>query len=326
MPLLARFLLPPANADSGAALRLPFAAELSRGGGLRPGSRRRIRQGLAWLAWTLLVIAAARPQWLGEPVQLPLAGRDLMLAVDVSGSMAQQDYRLNGYAVSRLDVVKAVAGRFIERRKGDRLGLVLFGTRAYLQTPLTFDRETVKAMLSEAVIGLAGRDTAIGDAIALAVKRLMQQPEDNRVLVLLTDGSNTAGELSPTDAARVAAQARVRIYTIAIGGGRAGQRSPFGMLLQPGTDVDPAALTAIAQATGGRYFEASDAGQLEGVYAALDQLEPSIRDSRSYRPMQSLFAWPAAAALLISIALALWSLPWHTGWARRDAGNGDAAG
>lgn len=309
LPLLARWLLPPAPTDVGRALRVPFYRDLhgvSQGGHGRP---RRWRHVLAWLAWALLVLAAARPQWLGEPVQLPVAGRDLMLAVDVSGSMAQEDYRLGSRTVTRLDVVKAVAGRFIERREGDRLGLVLFGTRAYVQTPLTHDRDTVRTMLREAVIGLAGRDTAIGDAITLAVKRLREQPEDNRVLILLTDGANTAGSVDPIDAARLAAQNRVRIYTIGIGGGPVGVRSPFGMLLKQGSDLDPATLAAIASFSGGRFFQATDTAQLEQVYAELDRLEPSIRDSRSLRPMKPLFVWPAGVALMITLLLTLGTLP-----------------
>jgi len=261
------------------------------------------------LAWALLVLAAARHQWLGEPVSLPVSGRDLMLAVDVSGSMQQEDYRLGNRPANRLDVVKAVAGRFIERREGDRLGLILFGSRAYLQPPLTYDRDTVRTMLDDSVIGLAGRETAIGDAIALAVKRLEQQPEDNRVLILLTDGANTAGNIAPLDAARLAARAKVRIYTIGIGGGPVGVRSPFGMLLQHGSDLDPATLKAIAEETGGRYFQSTDTAQLEQVYDELDRLEPSVRDQRSYRPMQSLFMWPAGVSLLISLGLAAGALP-----------------
>jgi Ca-activated chloride channel family protein len=293
----------------GKALRLPFYGELA---GLEAGGRSRIgrlRRLLAWLAWALLVLAAARPQWLGEPVSLPVSGRDLMLAVDVSGSMEQEDYRLGGRPVNRLEVVKAVAGRFIERRKGDRLGLILFGSRAYLQTPLTYDRTTVQAMLSEAVIGLAGRETAIGDAIALGVKRLREQPEDNRVLILLTDGTNTAGNVAPLDAARLAAQAKVRVYTIGIGGGPVGVRTPFGMLMQQAADLDPATLQAIAEETGGRYFQATDTEQLEQVYDELDRLEPSVRDTRTYRPMRALYVWPAGAALLIAVGLAIGALP-----------------
>jgi Ca-activated chloride channel family protein len=305
LPLLARFLLPPSRPAVARALRLPVLHPLSRletGATAGPG---RIGRLLAWIAWVLLVLAAARPQWLGDPVNLPVSGRDLMLAVDISGSMEQPDYVLDGRPVSRLDLVKAVAGRFVERRAGDRLGLVLFGSRAYLQTPLTYDRGTVQTMLNEAVIGLAGRETAIGDAIALAVKRLREQPEDNRVLILLTDGASTAGSLSPQDAARLAAQAAVRIYTIGIGGGPVGVRTPFGTLMQRPGDLDPETLRAVAEETGGRFFEATDTDQLEAVYAELDRLEPSVRDSRTYRPMQSLFVWPAAASLLLSAWVAV---------------------
>ena len=319
--LLSRFL-PPARGAAGGALRLPFYRELPGSGATNSGSGTAVSRAIAWLAWGLLVLAAARPQWLGEPVSLPVSGRDLMLAVDISGSMEQEDYELNGRAVNRLELVKVVAGRFIERRKGDRLGLILFGTRAYVQTPLTHDRKTVQAFLDDSVIGLAGRETAIGDALALAVKRLRDQPEDNRVLILLTDGANTAGNIAPLDAAKVAAEVGVRIYTIGIGGGQVGVRTPFGMrLLRRGGDLDPQTLQAIAQATGGRFFQATDANELERVYEELDRLEPSERDSRSYRPLHTLFHWPAGLALLLSIGLALRRLPlmWRTRTAGREA-------
>lgn len=309
LPFVARWLLPAAPMRLGQALQLPFYAELPTLGANATKNTGRLRHLLAWLAWALLVLAAARPQWLGEPVHLPVTGRDLMLAVDISGSMEQEDYRLNGRSANRLDVVKAVAGRFIERREGDRLGLILFGSRAYLQTPLTYDRDTVRTMLNEAVIGLAGRETAIGDAIALAVKHLQKQPADNRVLILLTDGANTAGNIAPQDAARLATQAATRIYTIGIGGGPVGVRTPFGMLMQQGSDLDPATLKAIAKETHGRYFQATDATQLEQVYNELDRLEPSVRDTRSFRPLRALFMWPAGAALLITMGLALMTMP-----------------
>jgi Ca-activated chloride channel family protein len=325
LPWLLRRLLPAAPPRAGRALRLPFYHELAEGQRAPRGPSGRMRQVLALLAWVLLVLAAARPQWLGEPVELPLAGRDLMLAVDVSGSMDHEDYRLNGRPVNRLDVVKAVAGRFIDRREGDRAGLILFGSRAYLQTPLTYDRETVRTMLEEAVIGLAGRETAVGDAIALAVKRLKEQPQDNRVLILLTDGANTAGNLEPRQAARLAALAGVRVYTVGIGGGPVGIRTPIGVLAQKGSGLDPETLQAIADATGGRYFQATDTAQLEQVYAELDRLEPSVRDSRSFRPLKAIYMWPAAAALLLSIGLALGGLRLEL-VIRRNAGIGDEPG
>ncbi len=307
LPLLAR-LLPPARPATGSALRLPW---LQTNGALElAGSPRRHRLGLtlAWLAWALLVLATARPEWLGDPVRLPVAGRDLMLAVDVSGSMENQDYLLDGRPANRLDVVKSVAGRFIERRQGDRLGLILFGSRAYLQTPLTQDRATVQTMLDESVIGLAGRETAIGDAIALAVKRLRDREDDNRVLILLTDGTQTAGTLAPQEAAKLAAKAGVRVYTIGIGGGALGVQTPFGMLRRQASDLDPATLEAIAQATGGRYFQAMDTARLEAIYEELDRLEPSERDARTFRPLQSLYVWPAGAALMLALVVGLLGL------------------
>jgi Ca-activated chloride channel family protein len=304
LPLLALWL-PPARPQLGRALHLPFYRDLVD---LEQGNRRHSSLGrriLTWLTWLLLVVAASRPQWLGEPINLPVSGRDLMLAVDVSGSMEQNDYQLNGKYVNRLDVVKTVAGNFIERREGDRLGLILFGSRAYVQTPLTYDRATVQTLLQDSVIGLAGRETAIGDAIALAVKRLREQPKDNRVLILLTDGANTAGDIAPLDAAKLATQSGVRIYTIGIGGGQVGVGTPFGTLMQQASGLDPETLENIARESGGHYFHATDTTQLEQVYQELDRLEPSTRDSRSYRPIQALFVWPAGLALLLSIGLAL---------------------
>lgn len=316
LPWLVRRLAPPAPVDSGRALALPFLHELPPSATAAASGIDRPRRVLAWLAWLLLVAAAAQPQWVGEPVQLPVAGRDLMLAVDISGSMGQEDYLLSGRPVDRLAVVKSVAGEFIARREGDRLGLVLFGTRAYLQTPLTYDRATVRQMLDEAVIGLAGRDTAIGDAIAVAVKRLKEEVAENRVLILLTDGANTGGNIAPLDAARVAERAGVRIYTIGIGAGQVGRRTPFGMLARLASDLDPATLQAIATTTGGRFFEAGDSTQLAQVYTELDRLEPSERDSRSFRPLHALYLWPGAAALLLSIGLALSLIPRRAGVAR----------
>jgi Ca-activated chloride channel family protein len=305
LPWLVRRLLPPAPAAAARWLRLPFYAELTAGA-VQPRTGSRVRRLLPWLVWLLLLTAAARPQWLGPPLELPLAGRDLMLAVDLSGSMAQVDFELGGRPVDRLTAVKAIAGDFVARRHGDRLGLVLFGSRAYVQTPLTHDRETVRAMLDDAVIGLPGRETAIGDAIALAVKRLREQPEGNRILVLLTDGANTAGRLAPRAAARLAAEHGVRIYTIGIG--RASRTGPLVSLARPGTELDPATLTAIAEETGGRYFPAPDTTRLSAVYAELDRLEPNVRTVRSLRPARPLFAWPAGLALLLSLATALGSL------------------
>ncbi len=305
LPLLAR-LLPPAQQSVGPALRLPFYADLQVLHSARRGRVVWWRLVIAALAWLALVLAVARPQWVGEPIGLPVAGRDLMLAVDISESMRQADYELDGQAVSRLAAVQSVAAEFIERREQDRLGLILFGTQAYLQTPMTFDATTVATMLRDSVVGLAGQQTAIGDAIGLAVKRLREQPEGQRILVLLTDGDNTAGVLDPLEAANLAAQAGVRVYAIGIGGGEVGIRTPFGMrLLRQGSDFDPTTLKEIARITDGRFFVASSREELEAIYADLDRLEPNARDERTYRPRRALFIWPAGAALLLSTGLAI---------------------
>ena len=303
LPALMRLLLPPARPISGRALRLPPRTLLAGITATSDRSRRRWR--LAGLVvWLLLVLAAARPQWLADPVALPVSGRDLILAVDISGSMEQEDYELGGRPSTRLSVVKAAAARFILRRAQDRIGLILFGSRPYVQTPLTYDRDTVEQMLREAVVGMAGRDTAIGDAIGLAVKRLREQPEDNRVLVLLTDGDNTTGTLDPLQAAALAAESGVRIYTIGLGG-RVGEQGAGGYrLARSGADLDPATLQLVASETGGRSFVATDSRQLAEVYAALDRLEPSVRDYRTFRPATDLYPLPAGAALVLSALFA----------------------
>ncbi len=298
LPWLARRLLPPAQARQ-AALRVPFLEDFeelaAEGNGIGPGWGRRW---LALVAWLLLVTAAARPQWQGEPVPLPLEGRDLMLAVDLSGSMAERDFTLGGQWVDRLTATKVVVSDFIERRKGDRIGLILFGDHAYLQAPLTHDRKTVERLLQEAFIKMAGQKTAIGDAIGLAVKRLRGK-KGEKVLILVSDGENTAGEMDPIKAAQIAREEGLRIYTIGIGSESA--MGPFG--LAAGGGLDEETLKAIARITGGRYFRARDTRQLAQIYQEIDKLEPVAAEKRVYRPVKELFFWPLAAALLLSCGL-----------------------
>jgi Ca-activated chloride channel family protein len=285
-------------------LRVP-SATLFDYGATGPHSRSRpLAWVLAWAAWILLVGAAARPQWLGEPIEIPVSGRDLLLAVDLSGSMETEDFAVAGQTVDRLTATRWVARDFIRRRVGDRIGLILFGERAYVQTPLTFDRETVTVLLDESAIGLAGRKTAIGDAIGLAVKRLKDRPAENRVLVLLTDGANTAGVLDPLRAADLAARHGVRIYTIGVGAEQVLVNSPFGTRrLNPSQDLDEASLKQIAERTGGRYFRARDTAELVQIYALLDDLEPVEQDQRVFRPRRELYPWPGGAALAVAGAL-----------------------
>ncbi|MDZ4153439.1 VWA domain-containing protein, partial [Methylicorpusculum sp.] len=261
---------------------------------------------LAIAAWVLLVIAVSRPQWLGEPIEQTVSGRDLMLAVDLSGSMEEQDFVINKQRVDRLTATKFVAADFINRRVGDRVGLILFGTQAYLQTPLTFDRKTVITLLNESAIGLAGDNTAIGDAIGLAVKRLKNQQANSRVLILLTDGANTAGEVSPIKAAELAAENQLKIYTIGIGADEMQVRSFFGSrTVNPSRDLDEKTLTAVADTTGGRYFRARNTEELDKIYQLLDELEPVEKDKQYYRPRSELYPWPLGLALALAAAVCL---------------------
>ena len=308
LPLLIRYFGSAAASRREAALRVPFLDEFS----VQTGIGRRAlptawRTLLATLAWILLITAAMRPLWIGDLVELPVTGRDMMMLIDLSGSMQEEDFLIGDQPVDRLTATKYVAGDFIDRRVGDRIGLILFGDRAYLQAPLTLDRETVKTLLYETVIGLAGRATAIGDAIGLAVKRLREQKESNRILILLTDGANSAGEVEPLEAARLAASEGLKIYTIGVGADEMLVQSLLGIRkINPSADLDEKALQAIADTTGGRYFRARDTEQLNQIYALLDELEPIEQDVRSFRPMKSLYYWPLAFSVLIMGGLLLY--------------------
>lgn len=258
------------------------------------------------LAWTLLMMALARPQHVGEQVQMPVSGRDLMLVVDISPSMEEQDMVIQGRSINRLQAVKRVLNQFIARREGDRLGLILFGTEPYVQAPLTFDLATLETLLQESGIGMAGRATAIGDAVGLATKRLRDRPQQQRVVALLTDGANTAGEVTPDKATEIAAAAGVRLYTIGIGAESMIQRGLLGSRrVNPSRDLDENLLTRMAQQTGGEYFRARSLPELELIYETINQLEPIELDGKFYRPVTDLFFWPAgiAAALWLSLFL-----------------------
>jgi len=309
LPFIISLLLPPAPMGNKAALRVPFFKNLQTGFEKHKKTRSLLRLILALLAWVLLVTAAARPQFIGDTIKQPITGRSLMMAVDISGSMQATDMVIANRAVTRLTAVKAVATDFISKRKGDRIGLILFGTQAYLQAPLTFDRKTVNILLDESALGLAGRETAIGDAIGLAVKRLRKEDEKNRVLILLTDGANTAGNVDPLKAADLAAQEKVKIYAIGIGADSRIIQTPFGRQRVGGTDLDEATLQAIADKTNGRYFRARDVKSLLEIYAILDEVEPVSEDELSYRPVKELYYYPLALALLLSALIALFSIP-----------------
>ena len=300
IPLLIRWLIPARITVEESALKVPFLNDFSEGHSQSVSQAKQWPLLLAIIAWSLLVIASARPQWLGDPIEQAVSGRDLMLAVDLSASMEEQDFFINKQPVDRLTAIKAVATDFINRRVGDRLGLVLFGTKAYLQTPLTFDRKTVQTLLNESAIGLAGENTAIGDAIGLAVKRLKNQPTDSRVLILLTDGANTAGEVTPIKAAELAKDNHLKIYTIGVGADEMIVRSFFGnRKVNPSRDLDENTLVKVAESTGGKYFRARNSDELNNIYMLLDQLEPVEKDKQYFRPHTELYPWPLGLALVL---------------------------
>ncbi len=265
---------------------------------------------LLYAIWIALVLAAARPQWIGQPLSMPVTGRDIFLAIDLSGSMDTQDQVLDGEVVDRLAAVKKVAGSFIDRRVGDRVGLILFGTRPYVQVPLTFDRALAQELLEDATLGLAGNQTSIGEAIALAVSELRARPAKSRVIVMLTDGENTAGQIQPQEAAQLATFYGIRVHAI----GLVGATPKPGDLHAEVDRIDEAALQSIARTTGGAYLRARDTDGLEAVYGLLDDMEPAGDHDDIVRPTEELFYLPLSfayglAMVMVAVVLLLSFLP-----------------
>lgn len=311
LPLLVRWLWPSRTAP-GAALRVPWGARLRQVAAGAPGRTRTSgRLWLEWAAWALLCVAAARPQQWGPPVAPPHSGRDLMVALDLSASMGEEDMALGGRPVDRLTAARAVLADFLSRRRGDRVGLIVFGDNAYALAPLTADLASVRQQLEDAVLGLAGRSTALGDAIALGVKRLQAAPPGRRVLILLTDGVNTAGVLEPEKAARIARDAGVRIYAVAFGGeGSVASVFGFRLPLGGGDDVDEAGLARIAQLTGGAFFRARATDELADAYARIERLEPVPRAGQAVRPRIERYPWPLGGALGLGLLALAASRRW----------------
>ena len=303
LPLLI-YQLSGGESPQPAALQAPFATRWKSLGTANTHSRTgRAHWWILWLVWMLLITATARPQWIGEPIELPNTGRDLMLGLDLSGSMQIEDMQVGSRLVPRITAVKAIAADFTQRRQGDRVGLILFGTRAYLQAPLTFDLSTVTRFIDEAQLGFAGEDTAIGDALGLAIKRLRERPASSRIFILLTDGQDTASTVDPREAAALAAQLDVKIYTIGIS-------RNLGRTVNGRSEVDEAMLNAVAEATGGRYFRATSPAELEAVYALLDELEPVEQEASTFRPKRALSWLPLLAALALATLLAVLRSHW----------------
>ena len=320
LPIIVRLLFPTSESSeqkTGNAIKVPFYSQIlgsSEENNLSPNTN--LNFILAFIIWMVFILAAANPVWIGEPIQMPTMGRNLMLAIDVSPSMQEKDMALGGQAVDRLTILKSVMSNFIDRREGDRLGLILFGSKAYLQTPLTLDRQTVNILLNEAQIGIAGKATAIGDAIGMGLKKLIGSENEEKVLILATDGANTAGEINPIKAAELAALENMTIYTIGIGADSMQLPGIFGSsfgsrTINPSRDLDEKMLSDIADITGGQYFRAKSSDDLQVIYAQLDNLEPVIGDNEVYRPKSSLFYYPLGLAFIFSLLLAASKLPFQ---------------
>jgi len=308
LPLLMR--LWPLRHRPVAALRVPWPTQQLQGAvsASRTNLWQLARYLWLWLIWALLCAAAARPQHFGPLVEPPHHARQMMLALDLSGSMDEVDMRLGTRMVNRLTAAKAVLADFLQRREGDHIGLLVFGERAYTLAPITRDLTSVREQLRDSVVGLPGRATAIGDAIGLAVKRLREQPEGERVLILLTDGDNNAGVLEPLKAAELAATANVRVHTIAFGGDE--RMNFFGTRRgRPRQSIDEAVLVEIAHRTGGVFFRARDTAELIGIYAELDRIEPIATEGVALRPRIERYPWPLLMAVLFGLPLLFWPQP-----------------
>ena len=313
LPLLVYWLMPPYR-EQKEAVRAPFFRELAAKAGPEATTGAVVLQRNLWqklllpLVWLLLVLAAARPQWVDDPITQIESARDLMLAVDLSGSMETRDFTdPEGEQVDRLTAVKLVLEDFVTRRETDRLGLVLFGNAAFLQVPFTLDHQVFLQLLDEAQIGMAGPQTMLGDAIGLGIKAFEASEADQKVLILLTDGNDTGSRVPPPKAAEIAAQNDIRIYTIGVGDPASAGEAP----------LDEPTLRQIAQATGGQFFRANDLTELEGVYQQLDELEPLEFETYSYRPKHELYHWALAVVLALVLFYHLTMALWHFVRSRR---------
>jgi Ca-activated chloride channel family protein len=295
LPLLAWWLLPPQR-ERVSALRVPFFAQIAAAAGseARAGAvilrRRWLQLLVATLVWLLLVAGLAKPEWVGEPIVRTEAARDIMLALDLSGSMDYYDFPgEDGTDISRFEAVQRVVDQFVAERESDRIGLVVFGTKAYLQLPFTRDLETARALVDLMEVGMAGPKTALGDSIGLAINSFEASEIDDRLLILLTDGNDTASKMTPINAADIAALNGIEIHTIGIGDTDA-----------TGEDrVDFDVLAAIASRTGGEFHNAEDEAALDAVYRRIDQTAAAEVRTQSWRPRESLVHWPAGLAVIL---------------------------
>ncbi len=295
LPYLVWRFVPP-HREQVNAIRIPFFRQITAAVGVEAQAgasilkRSKFQMVAAAIIWILVLLALAKPERLGEPVLIETAARDIILALDISGSMDERDFIApDGSRQQRLEAVKAVLSRFIADRENDRMALIVFGTRAFVQAPFTEDLQSLQGFLDQIVVGLAGPNTALGDAIGLSLRTFEASDVEERVLILLSDGADTSSRMNPTNAAAIAVERGVTIHTIGVGDPEASGEGK----------VDLKALEEIASTTGGAYFFAADQTALEGVYAEIDRLTPRVSETQSFRPKESLFHIPLAAAMIV---------------------------
>ena len=295
LPILI-WLIVPAYKEKQESIRIPFFDEISSATGIKPSKGAVIlklnllQKILAPIFWVLLITAIAKPQWVDDPIVKIESARDLLLAVDISQSMDAKDFRDSlRNRVDRLSAVKIVLDDFITKRKGDRIGLILFGGGAYPQVPFTLDHKTCRLLLNQAETGMAGPQTVIGDAIGLGIKLFKESKVEERVMILLTDGNDTGSKMPPLKAAEIAKQSGIIIHTIGIGDPSATGENK----------VDLEAIKDIAKLTGGKSFRGENIKGLENIYKILDELNPQNYETLSYRPKHPLYFYPLGLAIII---------------------------
>ncbi|MDR1026694.1 MAG: VWA domain-containing protein [Lactobacillus sp.] len=316
VPFIFRALVPAAKGIHGDALKVPFLNDIKnisvKSGKFwefNPSIGKNFSRPVFWLyvVWFLMCVAAARPQLVGEPIRVKNYGRDILMVMDISTSMLETDFTINNYRITRLNAVKLVAKKFIEKRANDRIGLVLFGSRAYLQAPITFDKKSVEKILMDMEAGMAGNSTAIGDALGLALKYLKDTDNpDRKIIILLTDGENNDGALTMPQAINLAREEGVKIYTIGVGSEKGFASSLLGINLSIPSGLDETSLQEIAKETKGRYFRAESTHQLMQVYNEIDKLEPDNQEENFVQETDELFYIPLLVALLLAMGMVIY--------------------
>lgn len=307
LPVFIYFILPAVRRMYGDSLKVPFVEDITE---IKSNSKHikladytspkvsLLKMLLLIVVWCLLVVALCRPQWVGEPRRVKNEGRDILLVVDISKSMLERDFAYQGKYYDRLTTVKSVVQEFIDKRTEDRIGLVLFGTRAYMQVPLTYDKQSIKDVLSVTEAGMAGNSTSIGDAVGVALKNLPHDDINNKIIILLTDGENNDGSLSMLQAMDLAQQENVKVYTIGVGSDETALFGGF-ITMQRDSGLDEESLKKLAAVTDGFYFRAKDVSSLQKIYRRIDELEPQTSEGRIVQETKDLFYLPAFASLLL---------------------------